>query len=83
MPTESRMITTHLESHSLEEIEQIVVMTRLNLYNRGLPCGASALRRHLREQDSIRPTPSVRRIGQWLRRHGLTHARTGCYEGEE
>ena len=82
MPTNSRMMTTRLESRSLEELEQIVVMTRLNLYNRGIPCGAPALRRHLREHDSVHPLPSVRQIGQWLRLHALTHARTGHYAGE-
>lgn len=69
-------------SRSLKEIEQIVVLTRLSLYNCGLPCGAAALRRHLRQHDDVCPLPSVRRIGQWLVRHGLTHARTGWYAGE-
>lgn len=70
-------------SRSLEEIEQIVVLTRLSLYNRGLPCGAAALHRHLRQHDNVHPLPSIRRIGHLLVRHGLTHARTGWYEGEE
>ena len=67
---------------SSDEIEQIVVMERLHCYNHGLPRGASALRTRLREQG-IQPLPSVRWIGQVLTRHGLTHGRTGWYEGEE
>ena len=69
-------------ARSLDELEPIVIMTRLHLYNRGLPCGATALRRHLCEHDDVRPLPSARRIGLWLTRHGLTHARTGWYAGE-
>lgn len=65
------------------EIEQIVVMERLHRYNNGLPCGAAALHHHLRERDGVQPLPSVRQIVQVLTRHGLTHGRTGWYEGEE
>jgi len=65
------------------EVEQIVVLERLHLYNQSLPCGAAALRRHLRQHDHIQPLPSVRQIGQVLTRYGLTHGRTGWYAGEE
>lgn len=68
---------------SSEEVEHIVVMERLHRYNRGLPCGADALRQHLREQACLRPLPSARRIGQILSRYGLTHGRTGWHEGED
>lgn len=67
---------------SRKELERIVIMARLGLYNKGLPCGATALRRHLRDHDDVRPLPSVRQIGRWLALHGLTHARTGWYEGD-
>lgn len=68
---------------SSDEVEQIVVLERMYLYNRGLPCGAAALRQHLRVHDGVQPLPSVRQIGQVLTRYGLTHGRTGWYENEE
>jgi hypothetical protein len=66
-----------------EEVEQIVVMVRLELYNRGLPCGPKALRRRLDEHYALKPLPSERTIARMLSRNGLTHARTGWYEGDE
>ncbi len=66
-----------------EEVEHIVVMERLHRYNYGLPCGATALHRHLRADTGVQPLPSVRRISQILTQYGLTHGRTGWYEGEE
>ena len=60
------------------EIEQIVVMERLHLYNHGLPCGAKAIRRILQRQ-SVEPLPSVSTIGRILSRNYLTHNRTGYY----
>jgi hypothetical protein len=66
----------------VEEIAQIVVMERLHCYNHDLPCGASALRIRLRDQG-VQPLPSVKWIGQALTRYGLTHGRTGWYQGEE
>jgi hypothetical protein len=66
-----------------KEVEQIVVLARLECYSRNLPCGADALRRHLQEQGDLRPLPSRRKIGQILVLYGLTHGRTGWYEGEE
>jgi hypothetical protein len=68
---------------SPEEVEHIVVLERLHRYNYGLPCGAAALRRHLRDAARLHPLPSVRRISHILTVYGLTHARTGWYEGEE
>ena len=68
---------------SPEDIEQIVVLERLHLYNRGLPCGAAALRRYLREHDGVQPLPSASQIGQVLTRYGLTHGRIGWTEGED
>ena len=68
---------------SPEEIEQIIVLGRLHLYNCGLPCGAAAWRRYLRAHNDLQPLPSVRQIGQVLTRYGLTYGRTGWYEGDE
>jgi len=66
-----------------EEVEQIVALARLDLYNRNRPCGAGALQRHLQDHAHLRPLPSRRRIGQILIQYGLTHGRTGWYEGED
>ena len=54
-------------------------MVRLDLYNRGLFCGAQAIRW---EMDDLlaRPLPSVRTINRILHRNELTHRRTGRYE---
>jgi hypothetical protein len=60
------------------EIEQIVIMERLHLYNRGIPCGAKAIRKRL-EQKEIHPLPSLSTIKRILSRNGLTHRRTGHY----
>ncbi len=68
---------------SSEEVEHIVVMERLHRYNHGLPCGAVALRRHLQEEAILHPLPSVRHIKKILTQYGLTHCRTGWYEGEQ
>lgn len=60
------------------DIEQIVVMERLHLYNHGLPCGARAIRRKL-DSENVEPLPSVTTIGRILSRNYLTHNRTGYY----
>ena len=70
-------------SWSRDEVEQSGVMVRLELYNRGLPCGPKALRRRLCEHHALRPLPSERTIARILARNGLTHNRTGWYEGDE
>ena len=61
-----------------EEMEEIVIMIRLHLYNRDLPCGAKAIRRQL-ENDGGIPLPSLSTINRILRRNCLTHGRTGHY----
>ena len=68
---------------SPEEVEQIVVMVRMELYNRGLPCGPKALRRRLDEHEALSPLPSERTIARILARNGLTCRQTGWYEGKE
>lgn len=62
-----------------EEIEEIVKILRLNLYNRGLLCEAHALRQEL-EKMEIRPLPSLRTINRILSRHELTNRRIGYYD---
>ena len=66
-------------SHTLREIEEIVKMVRLNLYNRAVFCGAQAIRWEL-EDLGAKPLPSIRTINRILSRQGLTHRRTGIYE---
>jgi transposase InsO family protein len=61
------------------EIEEIVKMVRLHLYNNDLFCGSQAIRWEL-EDLNIRPLPSIRTIDRILSRNGLTHRRTGSYE---
>ena len=60
------------------EVEQIIVMLRLHLYNRAAPCGPNAIRRQL-AQLGLRPPPSESTIKRILSKNGLTHARTGFY----
>jgi hypothetical protein len=64
-----------------EEVEEIVVITRLELYNRGLPCGPRAIGAKM-DDDSVRPLPCISTIARILTRRGLTHARTGMYDGD-
>jgi putative transposase len=61
------------------EIEEIVKMVRLSLYNRDLFCGAQAIRWEMEEMN-VQPLPSIRTINRILYRHDLTHRRTGRYE---
>jgi len=68
--------------HSREEIEEIVVMVRLELYHKGLPCGPKALCKRIDEHEQVNPLPSERTIARVLSRNGLTHRRTGWYKEE-
>jgi hypothetical protein len=60
------------------EIERLIAWKRLYLYNRGMPCGARAIRLRL-YLLGIQPLPSVRSIHRILSRNRLTHGRTGFY----
>ncbi len=62
------------------ETEEIVVLVRLHLYNRGLSCGPKAIKKYLADEYAIDPLPSDRTIGRILNRQGLTKQRTGNYE---
>ena len=64
------------------EVEQIVTMARLELYNRGESCGPKAVRERLDIDYGVSPLPSTRTISRILTRHGLSNARTGIYPGE-
>lgn len=63
-----------------EEVEECVVIVRLELYNRNLHCGPKAIKKRLDEFYHIKPLPSERTIARILARNGLTHRRTGWYE---
>jgi transposase InsO family protein len=60
------------------EIEKIVEMVRLNLYNKDLFCGNQAIQWEMSDME-VQPIPSLSTIGRILRRRELTHRRTGRY----
>jgi putative transposase len=60
------------------EIEKIVEMIRLSLYNKGLFCGNQAIQWEMNDME-VQPVPSLSTIGRILRRRELTHRRTGRY----
>ena len=65
-------------SRTPAEIEQIVEMVRLSLYNKGLFCGTQAIQWEMGDLE-VHPIPSLSTIGRILRRRELTHRRTGRY----
>jgi transposase InsO family protein len=60
------------------EIEKIVEMVRLSLYNKGDFCGNQLIQWKLIDME-VQPVPSLSTIGRILRRRQLTHRRTGRY----
>jgi hypothetical protein len=69
----------NLIPRTAKEMEEIVIMIRLYLYNRGLPCGAKAIRQQLQD-DGETSIPSLSTINRILRQNSLTHGRTGHYD---
>ena len=67
--------------HTSAEVEEIVKMVRLNLYNQDLFCGAQAIYWEM-EELGVKPLPSIRTINRILSRNDLTHRRTGKYEAK-
>ncbi len=67
------------QTHTKEEIIEIVKLIRLELHNRSLPYGAKVIRSQMK-QENIGPLPSESTINRILSRHGLTHGRTGFCE---
>lgn len=65
-------------SRSKAEIEGIVTMFRLELYNHDGPCGPKEILKKMKESE-VEPLPSERTISRILDRQGLTHKRTGHY----
>jgi transposase InsO family protein len=70
-----------IHRRTASEIEEIVKMIRLSLYNQGLFCGAQAIRWEL-EDLGTQPLPSTRTINRIISRNGLTHRRTGKYKAK-
>jgi hypothetical protein len=75
IPNDQNQITEKPE-YTKKEIEEIVKMIRLELYNKGRYCGPKAIKQRL-EEYHIDSLPSESTIGCILSRHGLTHGRTG------
>lgn len=84
-PCETSENTSPCDSRPVKtppEVEELVVFVRLELYNRSLPCGPKALLRRLTEHYELKNPPSERTIARILAHNGLTHGRTGWYEGD-
>ena len=64
-----------------QEVEKIVKLIRLSLYNQDLFCGAQAILWEL-EDLGVKSLPSIRTINRILSRNELTHRRTGKYEAK-
>lgn len=71
----------HIVNRTPKEIEEIVKMVRLNLYNKDMFCGAQAILWELADLD-VKPLPSLSTINRILSRNELTHRRTGKYEAK-
>ncbi len=69
----------HSPACTSREIEEIVKLVRLSLYNQDLFYGAQAIRWEM-EDLCVRPLPSLRTINRILERAELTHRRTGRYQ---
>lgn len=63
------------------EIEEIVKLVRLGLYNKGQFCGAQAIVWEM-EDWGVAPLPSIRTVNRILARNELTNKRTGRYESK-
>jgi hypothetical protein len=77
-PTYDDPTTDYPSSLTMQDLEAVIVLERLSLYNRGEPCGAVALRRLLQHKGLIQ-LPSVSTINQILSKNYLTNRRTGYY----
>lgn len=65
------------EGWTASEIEEIVILARFHLYNRGLPSGPKAIKNYLATQGSPIPPLSETAIQKILRRQELTNGRVG------
>ena len=67
-----------VSTYTSAEIEEIVKIVHLNLYNQDIFCGAQAIHWEL-EDLGVKPLPSIRTINRILSRNELTHRRTCKY----
>jgi transposase len=77
----SQSTRPHQSERTPHEVEEIVKLIRLNLYNQDLFCGAQAILWEL-EDLGVKPLPSLRTINRILSRNELTYRRTGKYEAK-
>jgi hypothetical protein len=64
-----------------EELEKIVVLERLDLYNQMKPCGAKAMRTHL-QSLGVENLPSISTISRILSQQQLTDRRMAFSPGD-
>jgi len=62
-----------------EEVEEIVKLVRLSLYNKGEFCGPQAILWEMEDMGVV-PLPSARTVARLLAKNDLTNKRTGRYE---
>ena len=67
------------QAYTKKEIEEIVKMVRLELYNKSIGCGSQAIKKRLEVFYQIESVSSESTIGHVLSRYGLTYSRTGFY----
>ena len=58
------------QGRTKQEIEECVVLARLELYNRAMPCGPKAVQEKLNAYH-VKPLPSESTISRIMARHGL------------
>lgn len=64
--------------YTMDELKELIILSRLCRYNRSAACGAKAIRQELESLD-VHPLPSLSFIGRVLREESLTYRRTGNY----
>lgn len=67
-----------MNTRNKNEIKDVAICFRLDLYNNGLLCGGKAIRNKMR-RAGVKPLPSVSIIQRILRDNYLTNGRTGYY----
>ena len=73
------MTMNSIERFSKQDVEDIIAMVRLELYNRGVPCGLAAIRKKIEQDHHVLPLPKKSMISRVLSERCLTHQRTGWY----
>lgn len=69
--------STYPSTIDRQELEAVIELERLELYNKLQPCGAKALHRKLRDLG-VKNVPSAGTIGRILTRRQLIPAGTRC-----